>query len=337
MLFTAESARLALIESTFKSKTADEAQAEAGASEPSTSRVNAWSNRSSGLQNSIQNGRRHGKHPDRGNDDSEEEDHSSGRDHKDWQDEAKSFQGRKVFACPFWSQNYLQHSRHNDCLGYDLRRISALKQRLRRIHKRSVRWPRCFEDFKEQHRLDEHLRETVCLVRNPEDNLTDEEIKPEVWPEVNKRRHKLDPETHWFDIFRVLFLGQPTPWSPYIEGQTSQKINQEQLSSLLDLCNAFSPRCLETMINNLREDSITPLVIPERKRPIVCQALKEVVRRRPALQHLEAHNMTRQEPCDVEITDYIQYETVTSSGVLTSNQRAFGHYDEASTTEHVAH
>lgn len=334
VLFATEFARLALIESTFKSKAAGAAQA--GASERSTSRVNTWSNRSSNLQKSRQNERRRAKQLDRNNDNSEEEDNSSGRDHKDGQDEAKPSQGRKVFACPSWSQNYLQHSRHNDCLGYDLRSISALKQHLRRIHKRSVRCPRCFEEFKEQHRLDEHLRETACVVRNLEDNLIDEAIKPDVWPEVNKRHHKLDPETHWFDIFRVLFPGQPTPWSPYIEGQINQKINQEQLSSLLDLFNAFSPHCLETMIKNLRENSITPLVIPERTRPIVCQALKQVVRRRPDLQHLEAHNMTRQEPRDVEVTDYDEYETVTPPGFVTSNQRAFGHYDGTSTTEHVA-
>lgn len=90
------------------------------------------------------------------------------------------------------------------------------------------------------------------------------------------------------------------------------------------------------MIKNLRKNSITPLVIPERTRPIVCQALKEVVRRRPDLQHLEAHNMTHQDPCDVEITEYDEYETDNPSGFVTSGERAFGHYDETSVAEHVA-
>jgi len=223
-LFATEFARLALIESTFKSKAADDAQA--GASQRSTSRLNTWSNRSTDLQKLRQNERRRAKQPGQDDDDSEEEDNSSGRYHKDGQDEAKSLQSCKVFACPFWSQNYLQHNRHNNCLGYNLRSISALKQHLRRIHETSVRCPRCFQVFEKRLQLDAHLRETACLA-SPEDNLVDEEIKPDVWPDVNKRHHKLDPETHWFAIFQVLFPGQPTPWSPYIEGQIDRKINQK--------------------------------------------------------------------------------------------------------------
>lgn len=127
--------------------------------------------------------------------------------------------GRLTLACPFSKRD---PARHRGCYRYELKRIRDVKQHLRRCHPRAVYCPSCGDTFQDENIRDAHVRRRTCPEK-PDLNV-------EGVTEARSRRlgrkssSKKSQEEQWFDVFEILFPGQPRPKSPYVDRFLSDEL-----------------------------------------------------------------------------------------------------------------
>ncbi|KAF2727919.1 2-methylcitrate dehydratase PrpD [Polyplosphaeria fusca] len=128
---------------------------------------------------------------------------------------------KRLFACPFvkrYPRCYLK------CFSHTLKDISRVKQHLARdkTHRLPIYCSICNEIFDNETLRDSHTRRLQC------------EKKPAVeWQGIAEvQRGQLSrrsasartPEANWFEIFEILFPGDPLPVDPYIDAAFSGEL-----------------------------------------------------------------------------------------------------------------
>lgn len=117
----------------------------------------------------------------------------------------------RTLACPFYTNHPAQYFK---CASYKLSRIKDVKQHLTRIHKEPIHCSRCCTIFDDESTRDNHVRgpdscevqpkiDFGCITRSQTNMLRKYARKTQTIPQ------------QWFDIYGILFPGQPLPNSPY--------------------------------------------------------------------------------------------------------------------------
>lgn len=125
----------------------------------------------------------------------------------------------RTFACPFCKWKPLTYS---SCRGYTLKEISRVKMHLNRIHQVPIHCDRCYQVFKTEEEKRVHSRSVNCTIL-PErtfEGMTGDMVKL-VHRRVDARKAKAE---QWYDIFKILFPGEPLPESPYIDEVLSREL-----------------------------------------------------------------------------------------------------------------
>jgi len=124
--------------------------------------------------------------------------------------------GKVLFACPFWKQDPLRHSR---CYKLELKEVKRVKQHLYRSHKKPIRCRRCQSVFPNRAACDSH--QAVDCVRQPE--IIDDGINEDQASELSNRgSSSLTQEQRWFVMWQIVLPGVPEPASPYIDDDLSE-------------------------------------------------------------------------------------------------------------------
>lgn len=127
----------------------------------------------------------------------------------------------RLFACPFvkrYPKRYLK------CFSHKLTTISRVKLHLSRhkAHRLPLYCPRCSETFEMELARDTHIRDAKCATRPQKvwEGITEFQRG-----ELKKRSISAKtPEANWFEIFEILFPGDPSPVDPYIDEAFSAEI-----------------------------------------------------------------------------------------------------------------
>lgn len=135
-----------------------------------------------------------------------------------------------MFACPFVKRS---PDRYRKCYAHDLSDISRVKFHLKRCkyHHLPLYCPKCSEIFENRRLHDEHSRVNNCPILPPRswDGIT-----PEQSGQLSKRTSpKKTAEENWYDIYKIIFPGEPLPSSPYIDVSLSGELSafrEHQLS-----------------------------------------------------------------------------------------------------------
>ena len=116
-----------------------------------------------------------------------------------------------TFACPFWK---FDSSTHKRCFSRQLTSISYLKQHLKRDHTPSFYCRQCFLVFTDEEKMNKHARlDERCIPTCEEPPFVTTEQWRDLWLESKPR----PPEESWFQIYELLFPGQPWPSSAYLD------------------------------------------------------------------------------------------------------------------------
>ncbi|KAF1983528.1 hypothetical protein K402DRAFT_163567 [Aulographum hederae CBS 113979] len=116
------------------------------------------------------------------------------------------------FACPFHKRDPALHVR---CSTMLLSSVSRVKQHLLRsgFHTEPIHCYRCFATFKNENELKKHTRDVECV------RLPDRKWARLSEMQVNLLRKKSarwqTQEQKWFELYAIIFPGEPMPLSPY--------------------------------------------------------------------------------------------------------------------------
>ncbi|CAH0051073.1 unnamed protein product [Clonostachys solani] len=127
-----------------------------------------------------------------------------------------------IFACPFVKRS---PDRYRQCYSHNLLTISRVKFHLRRgrYHHLPLYCPTCSETFEEEKLRDEHIRAANCPKNPPRswDGITQSQSN-----QLSKRTpSKKTAEENWYDIYKIIFPGEPLPSSPYIDVSLSGELS----------------------------------------------------------------------------------------------------------------
>ena len=126
------------------------------------------------------------------------------------------------FACVFYKSNPLQHVR---CLHFQLKRIRDVKQHLSRCHRQPRFYcPICFETFDDSDLRNAHIRQRMCLTRDPPNWEGVSEAQGQLLRERVSRSNT--PDEQWFTIWEIVFPGAPRPSSPYLGNAFEETIDR---------------------------------------------------------------------------------------------------------------
>ncbi|KAJ9149838.1 hypothetical protein NKR23_g4071 [Pleurostoma richardsiae] len=118
---------------------------------------------------------------------------------------------RPCFACPF-----LKHDpvKYRSCHNKQLTKISYVKQHIKRSHRQPTHCPRCMTELADLEALGDHLREQTCTVVPARrfDGASQRQLG-----QLSRRSDQRKEEVaQWFDIYEILFPGEPRPKSAYL-------------------------------------------------------------------------------------------------------------------------
>jgi hypothetical protein len=117
----------------------------------------------------------------------------------------------RLFACPFPKQ---YPTRYGECWVRILENVSRVKQHLKRDHRLPLYCPRCFEEFIDEDTRDEHTRLAICRqnARRKIEGVTNSQFRL-----LGKRSQSNSEKGRWYEVFEILFPGEPLPSSPYLD------------------------------------------------------------------------------------------------------------------------
>ncbi|KAI1479577.1 hypothetical protein F4774DRAFT_381418 [Daldinia eschscholtzii] len=121
---------------------------------------------------------------------------------------------RPRLACPFYKRSA---TRYFNCVNYELRRVSALKEHLIRCHMRKTHCPRCFMTFDRELERDDHIRHGDCQAEEFQafEGVTTEQVD-QLGRAANFSRSTSIAE-QWYTIWDIIFPSLPRPASPYYD------------------------------------------------------------------------------------------------------------------------
>ncbi|KAH9900098.1 hypothetical protein F4778DRAFT_782215 [Xylariomycetidae sp. FL2044] len=158
----------------------------------------------------------------------------------------QQIEGKISFACPFSKSNPLLYK---DCDSVRLKRISDVKQHLRRAHLRPPHCPRCLRVFEgatcgdAEAARDDHIRKGGCDQRSGIviDGLSDTQTKKL----SAKVPAKLSDEDQWFTVWDIVFGGEKArPLTAYRHEKLA-----EQTESFLRYLKEHAPRKIKDLID----------------------------------------------------------------------------------------
>ena len=130
--------------------------------------------------------------------------------------------------CPFYVANPVKHSQ---CARYDLADVSAVKQHLKRVHKRPEFYcSRCFQHFEFHSEEKSHTRSNHCEIVSEPQNFQDLMTEDDWYKVSRKHRYGYD-ESAWFEIYKILFNTRPPLKTPYRTAAEAQPLHH--ISSIL--------------------------------------------------------------------------------------------------------
>lgn len=130
-------------------------------------------------------------------------------------------QKQRRLACPYQKRDPI---RHRDCLKLTLHRIKDVKQHLRRRHRQPEFYcSRCYDIFDNSQQRDEHTRRANCPTR-PMPNfegISEEQIKEL----IKSSGRSADDQQKWFQVWEVVFPGQPKPQSAFLDNYLEEMVS----------------------------------------------------------------------------------------------------------------
>lgn len=184
----------------------------------------------------------------------------------------------RLFACCFHKHNAQKYCSNGDtrlkyrsCAGPGFRKISKLKQHLKRVHRAPPYCPRCWLV------LENHVE--MALHLNTEERCRQQE--PQILEGVDEEKMRLITETwgvSWEGIYEILFPGAPIP-SPYYEAQhfapvifDSSSPGSRELRDFEVYNRATLPLLVEANLRAIVESQVAP--IEERVRTMVVDIVR---------------------------------------------------------------
>lgn len=125
----------------------------------------------------------------------------------------------RLLACPFYK--WKPHT-HRQCRNKVLRKICRMKYHLWRGHLMPIHCDVCFMEFDNTQDRATHIRQRNCELRDPKawDCITEEQRA-----QIKRRvKTKMTEEEQWYEVYRILFPGDPVPDSPYIDGFLADEV-----------------------------------------------------------------------------------------------------------------
>lgn len=124
------------------------------------------------------------------------------------------------FACPFFKRDT---GNYDDCFRYRLKRIADVKQHLKRHHRQRTHCNICLEQLPNEDALHDHVRAQSCRKR--------EYIAPDGMTALQEKRivsrvgtKNKSASEQWFEVYEILFPGEPRPQSAYLGDRLSEDI-----------------------------------------------------------------------------------------------------------------
>ncbi|KAI0428513.1 hypothetical protein F5Y09DRAFT_312864 [Xylaria sp. FL1042] len=121
-----------------------------------------------------------------------------------------------TFACQFYRHD---EGDHQNCLNSTLRRISDVRQHIKRRHTQPSYCPRCgvtFHNDTAYNQRDAHLSSCRSNINPPAPpGMTPEQCRD--MGNAATRRRGVNDEQRWYEIWDIMFPGQARPQSPYID------------------------------------------------------------------------------------------------------------------------
>lgn len=146
-----------------------------------------------------------------------------------------------LFSCPFLKKDPVKYG--GECCMHFLRRISDVKQHLKRRHQIPIYCPFCMRNFDKEADCHIHIRQRNC-------EILPGGMVPDGITESQKRQlaKKAPPneslEDQWYGIFDLLFpRHEPRPLSPYIETGFMQKVEVYQ-----SFISSHGPRIIDNVL-----------------------------------------------------------------------------------------
>lgn len=128
-----------------------------------------------------------------------------------------------LLACPFYKRNPIRHSR---CLLFRLKRVTDVKQHLRRKHVQPHYCAFCSDQFESQVDLKGHERRRSCTQKefDEPDGVTEDQSR-RLGSRVSRKKTEAE---QWFEIWAILFPGAESPGSVYVESPALEIISTFQ-------------------------------------------------------------------------------------------------------------
>jgi hypothetical protein len=140
-----------------------------------------------------------------------------------------SVRGESYLACPYAK---FDDATFVSCKGPRFRRISDVRQHLRRIHLEQAQCPDCHLVFRNAgEELAAHIRAKVCTPRL----MPPRTITTELWNKIRelRRQQANGDEQRWYIIWDTLFPTLPRPSSPYFEPDPNPAKNTYNIDYLI--------------------------------------------------------------------------------------------------------
>ncbi|KAF2655743.1 hypothetical protein K491DRAFT_716032 [Lophiostoma macrostomum CBS 122681] len=153
-------------------------------------------------------------------------------------------------ACPFVKR---YSHRYTKCYTHEFKDISRIKQHLLRdkAHKLPIYCPNCSHEFENESSRYEHIREVSCA-KQPQ--VTREGITESQRHQIIKRSSSTrTSEENWFELFKILFPGEPLPKSAFIDTNLFCELGAFREHSLIE-----GPRIWNELLTSHLPEKLKP-------------------------------------------------------------------------------
>ncbi|KXH35482.1 hypothetical protein CSAL01_01563 [Colletotrichum salicis] len=179
---------------------------------------------------------------DQEDDDASENDENNDRNRNKKRTKTDEDDDRRKFACPFYKHDPARYKSHRTCVGPGWHEIHRMKEHIYRKH-RVFTCTRCFEAFKSDGQLQDHLRAVVaCSVRDKKTRKLDPSAGLDQDTEKHLRARatsKKDGVDKWYEVYYILFPGTqdvdnpPSPWYDETAGDSNSEALKRQYVKFL--------------------------------------------------------------------------------------------------------
>ncbi|KAL2258177.1 hypothetical protein VTK26DRAFT_8624 [Humicola hyalothermophila] len=160
---------------------------------------------------------------------------------------------RKKFACPYYKRNPRKYRKWTSCPGPGWEEVHRVKTHLYRRHQLPIQCPRCWEAFKADGELQQHLQQDPpCTIQENQmyhDGFTKDQEK-----RLRSRRRiqaEMTDEDKWREIYRILFpdddeTTMPSPY--YCDSDTEDEPRRPDASGQFEDYVTFIRREMPTLV-----------------------------------------------------------------------------------------